>query len=203
MGDETVLLAVLAVVGVALALGALVLGVRQGLKADAAYADQGFFYPVSLSKFVIMNLLTLEMYTFFWMWKCWRWAKAHGRSDIAPFWRALFGPFWLHPLFTEANSRLKTRALAAWIGVASAAAYFLTGITTNGLSRLPSAPPIITFVGFLTFLFVLPTVIAVNRANAGNDVALKANSKITWLTAGAALAGVLWWRLILFGTSAP
>ena len=192
--------AVVAVVALLL-LAATVFGLRWGLKADDAYAAEGRYYPVSLPKFVLMNLATIGFYGFFWMWKCWRWTKAHRGQPIAPFWRALFGGIWLYPLFKEVNRKLAGRALATGLGVATAVGYLAISIAQSAASRL-GAPTTAVLLLVAQSACLLPAATAVVRQNESGPETLRRNSAFTRHTAAALVAGALYWVLVIAGLQA-
>jgi hypothetical protein len=53
--------------------------------------------PVSLTKFIVLSLLTGGIYELYWFYKTWRFVRDRDSSTIMPFWRALFSPFRCFP----------------------------------------------------------------------------------------------------------
>lgn len=198
IGDAPGLVALTLGVGVLAAAG-LVFGLRRALVADAAYGGLAYYYPVSVTKFTVMSIATFGLYEFFWTWKCWRWAKAHGHSDIRPFWRAAFRLFWLYSLFAEANGRPRGLRMPPWIGGVAAAAYVAWAILDALANHGRTTSPILLFSKALDFICYLPALLAVNRLNRADGEALAANSKFTGLSAIALAVGALCWALVLVG----
>ncbi len=198
IGGSPVLVAVGLCVAVLLAAG-LIFGLRRGLVADAAYGGLAYYYPVSLWKFSLMSVMTFGLYGFFWMWKCWRWAKSHGHSDVQPFWRALFRPFWLYPLFAEANQRPRGLRMPVWIGGLASGIYIAWMIAETVMNETKTAPPLLAFSPALDFVCYFPALLAVNRLNRADREALAANSKFTGLSAIALALGAASWALVLIG----
>lgn len=191
-------------VALALGLGALlaaglVFALRRALVADAAHAQLGYYYPVGVTKFSLMSVATFGLYGFFWVWKCWRWAKSHGHADIQPFWRAAFRPFWLYPLFAEANQRPRGMRMPAWIGGVASAVYFAWLIASAILNESKTAPPLMQLSTAFDFVCYYPALLAVNRLNRADGEALAANSKFTGFSAVALVAGAAAWTLVLVG----
>ena len=183
----------------ALIVGGLVFGLRRALVADAAYGGLAYYYPVSAWKFSLMSVVTFGLYGFFWMWKCWRWAKSHGHSDIQPFWRAAFRPFWLYPLFAEANQRPRGLRMPVWIGGVASAVYIAWMIADAVLRETKTGSSLLAFTPALDFICYLPALLAVNRLNLIDREALTANSKFTVLSAIALIVGAAAWVLVLIG----
>ncbi len=183
-------------------LGLAIFGVRRALHHDDAYAGTGAFYPVAIAKFTLMALSTAGLYPVFWFWKCWRWDRIHGGSpEVLPFWRAVFGVFWLYPLFERVNVR-PARPVPEWIGIVGAALYILFAIAAAALRSAAHRPALALIVGLLAFVAVMPTVVAVNRANAGSRDIILANSQVTGSTLAAFALGALNWLFILAGIGA-
>jgi hypothetical protein len=194
---------VLAAIG-ALALAALaVFGVRQGLHADDGYAARGVFYPVTIRKFLAMNVATGGLYAFFWMWKCWRWLHLQERRRIEPFWRSLFGVFWLYPLFSEARRRGRLPLILRAAGLASGGAYILWAIAAAGLDLAGGHQALAVALTASSFLCLLPTVAAVNRLNAAQGDVILQNSRYSALTSAALVCGVLNWAALASLPLAP
>ena len=176
--------------------------IRQALAADAAYAAKGFYYPVSVSKFVLLNLATVGSYSFFWFWKCWRWAKQHDRDDGRPFLRAVFALFWIYPLFERVNRKAGPLAMPVWIGRVAMAGYFAFRIADFVFLRSPATPILLQLAPVAAFVCFLPTLKLVNALNADDNHALVANSRFTGMTVAAIGCGALSWALVLYGITA-
>jgi len=56
---------------------------------------------VSTNKFLLLNLLSLNLYTVWWMYKAWTIIKHKEESDILPVPRAIFGIFFIYSLFQK------------------------------------------------------------------------------------------------------
>ncbi|WP_133254944.1 DUF3857 domain-containing transglutaminase family protein [Phenylobacterium hankyongense] len=192
------LVALVALGGLLIAGGAL--GLRAGLRADASYAGTAHYYPVTLRKFLVMNIATAGMYGFFWRWKCWRWARKYDRQAIAPFWRTLFSVLWLYPLFRQINERLGRRALPTWIGASAAVGYLAWSIANSAVTRWDDAPAGLSLIAGLSFVCTLPSAVAVKRLNApeiGAAQAMAENSRYTGLSLIAIAVGIVDWVALL------
>lgn len=66
-----------------------------------ATRENGFYYAVSLSKFIVLFLATLGLYEVFWFYRNWQYVKQRDNSDIMPFWRAVFSVFWFYPFYQD------------------------------------------------------------------------------------------------------
>jgi transglutaminase-like putative cysteine protease len=193
--------AIAALVGLIALLVAMIFGLRRGLHADDAYAREAYFYPVDMNKFVLMSIITVHAYSFFWMWKCWRWVRTDKASEILPFWRAFFGIFWLYPLFSEVNSRTKISALTRIVGIGAAALYLMWSVVAEVAAFSHKHTLGLILGGVIAGMLVLPTVASVNRLNSPESAARAANSKWTWLTMMAVAGGLLNWAFVIWTAS--
>jgi len=169
----------------------MIFGARYGLAADREHARQAAYYPVSLTKFIVMSIMTSGVYCAFWLWKCWRWIKLRDERDILPFWRALFSIIWWDALFQNIRLRDPAAASPRWVGLASWALF--AGLSVGGyvLTRLHHPAAGFALQMLAPFCFV-PTVLAVNRLNAADIITLHRNSRFTgWNVAGIAVGGLV------------
>jgi hypothetical protein len=175
----------------AAALIAMIFGARYGLTADQEHTRQAAYYPVSLTKFIVMNLATGGIYGTFWLWKCWRWIKVRDARQILPFWRAVFTIVWWDALFQNIRLRDPAAASPRWIGLVSWASFATLSIGGYILSRLHH-PMAGYALQILTLFCLVPIVQAVNRLNAGDAVILHRNSRFNgWNIAGIVVGGLV------------
>jgi hypothetical protein len=153
-----------------------------------AERDGETFYPVPPAKFLLLSVATWGIYQHYWFWRHWRWVRRHEAPEIMPFWRALFGIFWLYPLFRSASER-SHRPVPAWIGAGAAALFLFVSIGTSVADSLMGESFAPTAVGFLACVAVLPALITVNRANGPEEV--RANGGWTWLAMSAFPVGLI------------
>lgn len=99
-------------------IGFIIFATWLGLKADVEYEASANYFPVSIKKIIIMNIVTSGLYAMFWYWKHWRWIAKHRGKKIYPWVRMLFYPFWAYSAFISANKDEKNlRPLASWFGL--------------------------------------------------------------------------------------
>ncbi|MEJ0026506.1 MAG: DUF3857 domain-containing transglutaminase family protein [Rhizomicrobium sp.] len=201
IGDETgtwwraFVLTLLVLLVTAALLAATAFAVRHGLRADDAHADDGFFFPVHPAKFLLMGLATAGLYAAFWLWKSWRWQRRHGQPLIQPFWRAVFGVFWLYALFRAVDARGRVAMPLRIVAIAAAFACPAWVLLCGVLGADPRYAALAIVLNALSFVWMLPIVVAVNRLNAAEI--LRANSRVTDLTGAAAAGGLVAWVVVL------
>jgi len=54
---------------------------------------------ISADKFLVLSIATMGLYTFWWSYKAWRFFQQKDQLDISPALRAIFGIFFLIPLY--------------------------------------------------------------------------------------------------------
>lgn len=170
-------------------------GIVHAWRRREAERDGEQFYPVPASKFLLLGVGTWGIYPYYWFWRHWRWVQRHEDKVIMPFWRAFFGVFWLHPLFSNANQRAAP-PVAAWLGVAAAVSFLVWTVGTSIADNVLEAPGWAAVLSFLAVVFALPALVAVNRANSPEQVA--ANGKWGWLAILAFPVGLATALLIPF-----
>jgi transglutaminase-like putative cysteine protease len=200
IGDDALWYGVFGILAaLALYVGIIVAAMRYGGRADDGWAADGPYYPVTTAKFALMSLATAGLYAYFWLWKNWRWARLHGSEDVSPFWRTFFSLFWVHALFQRINAAAGERRLPDVAGIAAAAGYILWLVIWTGVEAMDVLPKGLGLASLLAPAFLLPLVIAAQRANADRPEVLAANSRHTGLSWAAVAAGLTWWALVLVG----
>lgn len=153
-----------------------------GLHADDEYRQDGVYFPVSIKKFIVMNIITYGSYVFFWSWKFWRWGLENRKLKVLPFWRALFCNFLIYAKIGAINKEIENKfTLAQRIEIA---VYGIVMIVVDyGYRWYFEDDTLVNMIQYL-FSFVLlavviylPLVVKVNEINGVNSKALKNNSE--------------------------
>ena len=157
-----------------------------------------YYFPVSDTKLILMGFATLGFYELYWSYKNWEMVKEREKSNISPFWRAVFIIFFIYPLFKQINGSASHFQVhvsfnpgwlaTAWIGL-------------NLVGQLLPAP--FSFVTFLSVLFLLPVQTIVNQINGQESPSHDPNDKFTLANYLVMALGGIWFLLILLGTFLP
>lgn len=116
-------------------------------------------FPVSSTKFVVMSIVTLDIYPVYWMYQQWKRIRDRTGENLSPFWRAAFAPLWGFRLFGHIRSEARTaRPPAAWSAGLLATLY----LVLSALSGARSTLWLVSLLAFLPFLPVVRTVAAIN-----------------------------------------
>ena len=71
--------------------------------------EESIYYPVSLAKFIALNIVTLGIYNVYWFYRNWLYIKSENESQIMPVIRGIFNNFWYYPLYQELVKDSETR----------------------------------------------------------------------------------------------
>ncbi len=154
-------------------------------------------FAAGVTKVIVMSLVTFGIYELYWMYRHWRLIQGRDRSDIMPFWRAVFGVIFVYPLFQRMRDDGQAHAVEGTLAAGQlATAYILTVLTW----RLPDPWWLIGFAS------VLVCGIAQRYANEVNAVAApghERNARFSGWNWFGIVAGGLFFALVLIGLSLP
>lgn len=137
---------------------------------------QPIFFPISLSKFIVMNLATMGLYQIFWAFKSWHYFASVGHS-IRPGWRAWFSVFYLHSLLKEILSTGKAVGLS---NAYSPTRVFVTWLILQISARLPDPFWLISLFTFVPLISVVRYVNGINHSTGKGDSINSKFSAINW-----------------------
>lgn len=135
------------------------------------------FYPVSLSKLVILSVVTFGFYTVYWFYRNWLYRKQQDGSSIMPVARGIFNIFWYYPLYKSLvadsverfqENRVLIRSLAILFAVLYLAANLVAGEDYLWLPAIIALP-----------LLLVPLANYINHINESDNSAYSYNSR--WL----------------------
>lgn len=129
----------------------------------APAATVPLYHGVPTWRFVVMYLMTLGLYSVYWVYKSWNFIKKRDGSNIWPFWRGVFTPVWILGLAqdiekTEGIDPKKSRAAGI------AAAFFLLFLAEN---KLPDPYWMIGLLAVIPLGMLNHSVLQANRAQLG------------------------------------
>jgi hypothetical protein len=155
------------------------------------------FFPVSITKLIVLSTFTLGIYEFYWFYKNWRLIRQREKSDISPFWRTFFGYFYCHAMFRrvrEQQARLE--------GSSSLSADLLAaGWIIASLVWLLPDPYLL--LSFLAVLFMVPVQRVAERLNAAVAPNHDRNARMTLGNWAAVVVGGLVLVLLLVAIFLP
>ncbi|MBF0279456.1 MAG: hypothetical protein HQM13_16785 [SAR324 cluster bacterium] len=114
------------------------------------------YFHVSLTKLVVMGILTAGIYELYWHYRNWSHLRFRDRRNIKPVWRAVFSLIFAYSLF----SQIKSDAISKRLEVDWSALLLFTLYLILGLFSFAPLP-----FGAISLLGVLPTVLAQKTIN--------------------------------------
>lgn len=166
------------------------------LEVDSTVEPQ---HIISLSKFIVLSIVSLGLYTSWWQYKAWRFYKQKEKADIAPAARVIFSLFFIYSLF---NKIQQSAAEKGYLKKYSAGFLFAGIIVVALLSQLPS--PFGVIISLTHFLFFIPPFKALNYAKENStDINIVIQDSFNGRQIGIIIVGLLFWILLLIGLSVP
>jgi len=135
-----------------------------------------FYLYISPLRLIVMSILTVGIYQSYWIYKNWWYIKQRKDLDIKPFWRGIFGVFYLHGLLKI----IKTDAVAYdleeptfsvnWL----ATTWVVIMIFGNLIVKIFDNPALnIIVVLFPAYLLLIPVQNYINRITKAIDPEIK------------------------------
>jgi hypothetical protein len=165
-------------------------------------SQPAMYLYISTARLIAMSIVSLGLYEAYWIYHNWRYLKERDRRQIMPFWRGIFGIFFIHSLLTEIqDDRFTNRILPATFSAgALATGWVVLMLIERVLGRIenPAMNTLGLVIGLPTVLFLVPVqkyINEVNEASGAHPVYYRFSAgHITCL-----VIGLLAWPLILLG----
>jgi hypothetical protein len=152
----------------------------------SASDSKPIYFPVSLTKFVVMHFCTLGAYQFYWFYENWKLIREREQSEASPFWRTCFAFIYCYALFEKIRSSAASLKIGQSISVQVLASGWIL------LSVLLILPDPYWLVTYLSILFLLPVQQAANRINESLVPGHDRNERFTaWNKVAVVIGGVL------------
>lgn len=163
------------------------------------------FLYIPTGRLIAMSIVSFGLYDAYWIYRNWRYLKERDGLKIQPFWRGIFGVFFIHSLLKA----IKTDPTPSGV----APAKFSPGGLSTGWITLKfighvfnrTHDPAVDLIGIIisapTFCFLLP---AQNHINAMNE-ALPVRPAYYGFSGGhivCLVIGIIAWLLTLIGLAA-
>ncbi len=160
------------------------------------------FYVVSLNKLVILNIVTLGLYSIYWFFKNWDLYKQSVDNNIWPIPRAIFNIFFVHSLFGKIKNAAENATNNSTPDLTFYATLFVIIQIVNAV--IPDdINPIVILIFALTYLGLCTWCLynAQKQANiACNDSDGESNNTFNATNYVFIVLGSLLWSLFIFGT---
>ena len=123
-----------------------------------APATPPLFLHISITRLVLMSILSFSLYEAYWIYKNWRFVKERDHLNIRPFWRGFFAIFYCHSLLRRIHADPEANALQTPLfspgGLATG--WVVLIILANAVSRAPSIVASIVAAFIPSFLCLVP-----------------------------------------------
>jgi uncharacterized protein DUF4339 len=143
-----------------------IIGTAMGTAAPKANSDslvqlpsepEPFYHHVSALKFSLLSLCSCGLYELFWFYRNWRFVRERDVSNISPFWRAVFSPFWVYSLCRDvARAGGNIHSLEAWL-------ITIGFLVLGALWRLPDPYWLVSLFSFVPLIHVVLEIDLINR----------------------------------------
>jgi hypothetical protein len=161
---------------------------------QSATASQTVFWPVSVSKVLILSIATFGIYHWVWFYRNWRYLRQVEGQKVLPVLRSIFGLIFCHSLFKKVQSKV-LEALPNQKPL-SPTKLALSYIALTLAANAPGYLWLITFLAVIPLITVQKTI---NLLNQSQCETLKLNSKYTLLTIVSIILGLIIWILVAIG----
>ncbi|WP_428033414.1 hypothetical protein [Amphritea sp.] len=163
------------------------------------------FYIVKPSKYLILSIATMGLYSLYWFYMHWQQYRTSTGEKVWPVPRALFAIFFTHSLFKKFDLSLKERgADFQWSPGTLATIYVITAVVTQVFDSLSSKEIGSPYTDLLSLALLPVTIWALYRAQCAANIASgdpqgESNATITVWNFIWILLGIGLWSLLLFG----
>lgn len=152
------------------------------------------YFPVSLTKFVVLHFCTVGMYQLYWFYENWKLILEREQSEASPFWKTFFMFIYCYTLFEKVRSSAAAIKIAHSISVP----FLATGWIL--MSTLWLLPDPYGLVALLSIVFLIPVQQAANRVNEALVPSHDQNERFTALNIVAVVIGGLLLVSVVIGS---
>jgi hypothetical protein len=160
-------------------------------------AVSAIYFPVSLTKLLVMSFCTFGIYETFWLFSHWYYVKENEKQNISLTLRLWLAIFFCYPLFRKIRATAKSESIApSFPALLLASGWIIFALLAN-LQPLSLLYP-------LSVLFLLPVQRTVNAINESAAPEHDRNARFTaWNKAAVVVGGLTWLSVILALVVAP
>ena len=172
---------------------------------SAADVDGVQFYVVGIRKFLILSIVTMNLYFVYWFWRNWRDVKVSTGDSIWPIPRAIFYIFFTHSLLGLADDQLSDKKTEfSWSYRSVATIFVVLAVVSAIVGNLSSREIGSPFTDFVPLVLSPILAVLLGKGQQAINIAMddpdgSANKSLTvanwvWLVIGG-----LFWLMTLFG----
>jgi len=132
--------------------------------------DQPWFLTISIRRLLLMGLATMGIFNLYWLYCNWKFIKHRDHLNVMPFWRSVFGVFFIYSLFAKIKDdrqlgRLEAAAFSAgWL----AAIWIILNVIGSQLSNFENVYLAVGGIATscISILCFVPVQKYINKVNA-------------------------------------
>lgn len=149
---------------------------------------------ISLSKFIILCILSFGTYEIWWIYKAWRFYQQKDKLDIMPIARTFFSLIFLYTLLTKILDHAEQKG---YTKTYNSGMRFILFILSNFVARLPDP---YWLLSLLSFVFLIPAFKALNYAKMNSeDLVVVQQDSYSSRQIFILIMGSIFWALVLIG----
>jgi hypothetical protein len=154
-------------------------------------SQRQIFFPVSITKLLVLSVCTFGIYECYWFYKNWKFVKENKGLKIKPVWRAIFSPLFCYGLFEAVKKHAKRTKVnvkysSRWLTVG-----FILTIVTTGI------PDPFWCISMLSVLILLPARSVIDTLNKKTNSTIR-NDQFSGWNFAAIVSGVIVWGLVIW-----
>jgi len=131
------------------------------------------FLHIPMARYIVMSVLSWGLYEAYWMYKNWKYLKQRDNLNIRPFWRAIFGVFYIFNLLKTMHDDQEVNDIETptFPPARLATIWIVLILVGNAFCRSEDATMYLigTLISFPTFLLLVPVQKYINSVNAKLD----------------------------------
>ncbi|HEV7405061.1 MAG TPA: DUF4339 domain-containing protein [Chthoniobacteraceae bacterium] len=169
---------------------------------SVTWKSRPMFLYIPTSRLIVMSIVSLGLYEAYWIYRNWRYLNERDGLMIQPFWRGIFGVFFIHSLLTRIKNDRETNQFASatfspgWLGTGWIALMLVGRIMDNSPDAAVNLAGLV--ISAPTFCFLLPAQKYINAVNEASGLQPSyyrfSGGHITCL-----VIGILAWLVIIAG----
>lgn len=155
------------------------------LNADFAWRSNLTLYPVSMSKFIPLSMVTFGVYQLYWIYKNWQWLRDVEGQKVSAGARTFFALIFNFYLFQKiADMQPRGYAWFKYAALPLAFLYVAGEFAGRASEKWEEAPIWFDAIAINTWVILVPVALQVNKMNEGREEYIQKNSHYGWEAAG-------------------
>ena len=127
------------------------------------------FLHISIPRLIVMSILSFSLFEVYWSYKNWRFLKERHNLKVSPFWRGVFGIFFIHRLLAYIHDDQNSQSVVApsFNPKSLATSWVVLILLANVLSRSGSILAVMAAAFVPSYMCLVPVQKYINTATVG------------------------------------